>query len=72
LVIFIGMIGGTLTHGIIGLFIGPIILAVAWELLAAWMREGQEGAVTPMTSEMPGALLQEPTQIEMSAADKSA
>jgi len=39
LVIFIGVIGGTLAHGIVGLFIGPIILSVAWELMAAWMRE---------------------------------
>ena len=36
LIIFIGVIGGTLAHGVIGLFIGPIVLAVAWELLAAW------------------------------------
>jgi predicted PurR-regulated permease PerM len=36
-VIFIGVIGGTLAHGIIGLFIGPIILAVAWELMIAWI-----------------------------------
>ncbi|WP_084030890.1 AI-2E family transporter [Bradyrhizobium paxllaeri] len=39
LVIFLGVIGGTLAHGIVGLFIGPIILAVAWELLTAWVRE---------------------------------
>jgi predicted PurR-regulated permease PerM len=38
LVIFIGVIGGTLAHGIVGLFIGPIILAVAWELMVAWIR----------------------------------
>jgi predicted PurR-regulated permease PerM len=38
LVILIGVIGGTLAHGIVGLFIGPIILAVAWELAAAWIR----------------------------------
>ena len=38
LVILIGVIGGTLAHGIIGLFIGPIILSVAWELSAAWIR----------------------------------
>ena len=37
LVILIGVIGGTLAHGIIGLFIGPIILSVAWELAAAWI-----------------------------------
>jgi predicted PurR-regulated permease PerM len=39
LVIFIGVVGGTLAHGIVGLFIGPIILAVAWELLTAWVRD---------------------------------
>ncbi|MFO1111112.1 MAG: AI-2E family transporter [Bradyrhizobium sp.] len=45
LVIFIGVIGGTLAHGIVGLFIGPIILAVAWELLAAWVRDDPARAV---------------------------
>ena len=39
LVIFLRVIGGTLAHGIVGLFIGPIILAVAWELLTAWVRD---------------------------------
>jgi len=41
-VILVGVIGGTLAHGIIGLFIGPIILAVAWELAAAWVRVDQD------------------------------
>ena len=39
LVIFIGVLGGTLAHGIVGLFVGPIILAVGWELLTAWSQE---------------------------------
>jgi predicted PurR-regulated permease PerM len=39
-VILIGVIGGTLLHGILGLFIGPIILSVAWELAVAWVRSG--------------------------------
>ena len=39
LVILIGVVGGTLAYGIIGLFLGPIVLAVIWELLAAWLRE---------------------------------
>src|SRR6185503_16702090 len=38
LVIFIGVIGGTLAHGIVGLFIGPIILSLAWELTVALIR----------------------------------
>ena len=41
LVIFIGVLGGMLAHGIVGLFVGPIILAVAWELMMAWIREDQ-------------------------------
>jgi predicted PurR-regulated permease PerM len=39
LVIFMGVLGGTLAHGIVGLFVGPIILAVAWDLLMAWSRD---------------------------------
>jgi predicted PurR-regulated permease PerM len=37
LVILLGVIGGTLSYGITGLFLGPIILAVIWELLTAWI-----------------------------------
>jgi len=39
LVILIGVIGGTLAYGITGLFLGPIVLAVIWELLVSWIRE---------------------------------
>ena len=41
LVILIGVIGGTLAYGIIGVFLGPIVLAVIWELLVAWMAEAE-------------------------------
>jgi predicted PurR-regulated permease PerM len=44
LVILIGVIGGTLSQGITGLFLGPIILAVIWELLVAWVREDKQVA----------------------------
>ena len=47
LVIFIGVIGGTLAHGIVGLFIGPIILSVAWELTVAWIRTDRADAILP-------------------------
>ena len=53
LVIFIGVIGGTLAHGIVGLFIGPIILAVAWELLTAWVRDDEAGTVPPAGPKAP-------------------
>lgn len=47
IVILVGVIGGALAHGIVGLFIGPIILSVAWELTVAWIRaERAETAVS--------------------------
>jgi predicted PurR-regulated permease PerM len=46
-VIFVGVIGGLLAHGLIGVFIGPIVLAIAWELLRAWTRAPlQSGAAS--------------------------
>ena len=38
-VILVGVIGGTVGYGITGLFLGPIILTVIWELLVAWVVE---------------------------------
>ena len=37
IVTFIGVIGGILAHGLIGLFVGPIVVAVAWNLADAWI-----------------------------------
>ncbi len=36
-VIVVGVIGGVLAHGIAGLFAGPVVLAVVWELGKAWI-----------------------------------
>jgi predicted PurR-regulated permease PerM len=35
--IFAGVIGGLIAFGIIGLFIGPVVLTVAYSLLGAWL-----------------------------------
>src|SRR5262249_11340904 len=37
LIILIGVIGGTLAYGVTGIFLGPIILAVIWDLLTVWL-----------------------------------
>ena len=37
LIILIGVIGGTITHGLIGLFLGPVVLAVLYDLVVAWV-----------------------------------
>ena len=42
LVILTGVVGGTLTHGLVGLFLGPIVLAVFYELVVAWTRLGAD------------------------------
>jgi len=39
LLIFAGVIGGLIAFGIVGLFIGPVILAVTYTLLKAWINE---------------------------------
>jgi predicted PurR-regulated permease PerM len=38
-IILIGVMGGTIAYGITGLFLGPIILSVAWVLLVAWVED---------------------------------
>lgn len=35
--IFAGVVGGLLTLGVIGIFVGPVVLAVSWRLFAAWV-----------------------------------
>jgi predicted PurR-regulated permease PerM len=38
IVIFLGVIGGTFAHGLIGVFVGPVVLAVGYVLFAAWVK----------------------------------
>jgi predicted PurR-regulated permease PerM len=47
LLIFIGVIGGLIAFGIIGLFVGPVVLAVAHKLLTAWVEEENTDAGAP-------------------------
>lgn len=42
LLIFAGVIGGLLAYGVIGLFIGPVVLTVAYTLLRAWVNDPAE------------------------------
>jgi predicted PurR-regulated permease PerM len=43
LVILLGAIGGMISYGIIGLFVGAVVLAVAYQLFVAWVIEGTAG-----------------------------
>jgi predicted PurR-regulated permease PerM len=44
LVVFLGAMGGFVAMGIIGLFVGPIVLSVGYKLFLAWLDEGMESA----------------------------
>ena len=46
-VIFTGVIGGLLAFGLLGIFVGPVILAVGYTLLAAWTAEAAPPAPEP-------------------------
>jgi predicted PurR-regulated permease PerM len=39
LLIFAGVLGGLFAFGVVGLFVGPTILAVAWTLVGAWVAD---------------------------------
>jgi predicted PurR-regulated permease PerM len=39
LLIFAGVTGGLLSMGLVGLFVGPVVLAVTWRLFEAWAGE---------------------------------
>ena len=41
ILIFAGVLGGLLAFGLVGLFVGPVVLAVTYTLLEAWVAEGR-------------------------------
>ncbi len=42
IIILIGVLGGTLVHGILGLFIGPVVLSLGYELMVAWINQDSD------------------------------
>ena len=57
IVIFVGAIGGLLTSGLIGLFVGPVVLALGYTLFLAWLddrpqdRPAESGQDAPATGD---------------------
>jgi len=44
ILIFAGVIGGLITFGLIGIFVGPVLLAVTYTLLESWVLDGERRA----------------------------
>jgi predicted PurR-regulated permease PerM len=47
LLIFTGVVGGLVAFGLIGIFVGPVVLAVGHTLLSAWVAEEIVGVESP-------------------------
>jgi predicted PurR-regulated permease PerM len=45
--IFAGVLGGMIGFGVIGLFIGPVLLAVSYTLLSDWIASGESEPASP-------------------------
>ncbi|AXF75968.1 AI-2E family transporter YdiK [Erwinia tracheiphila] len=58
ILILSGVIGGLVAFGMIGLFIGPVVLAVSYRLIAVWIHE------TPPPDEDPHDVVEELAELE--------
>jgi len=47
LLVVLGVFGGAVAFGFIGLFVGPALLAIAWDLMKAWLEEQSRREVVP-------------------------
>jgi predicted PurR-regulated permease PerM len=46
-IIFMGAIGGFLASGIIGLFVGAVVLALSYEIFLLWLNQGHKAPSGP-------------------------
>ena len=56
-VILVGALGGMATGGIIGMFIGATLLALAWQLFTGWVDEKPDANVPPGVRPAPAAVM---------------
>jgi len=71
LLIFAGVIGGLVAFGLVGLFVGPVVLAVGLRLLEAWMDEDPLPAGDLPVAGEPGVLAGRPAAVSNEAAVSS-
>jgi predicted PurR-regulated permease PerM len=69
LLIFAGVIGGMLSFGLIGIFVGPVVLAVTYTLTLAWIEDalGKDEPEPAVPQETPPSDLPEPDHPEPTA-----
>ncbi|QJR13699.1 AI-2E family transporter [Usitatibacter palustris] len=47
LLVVLGVFGGAIAFGLIGLFVGPVLLAVSWTLIKTWLEANRVAPETP-------------------------
>lgn len=52
LLILAGVVGGLFAFGLVGIFVGPVVLAVAWTLLAAWVGDADPLALDAVPQQL--------------------
>lgn len=67
LLIFAGVIGGMLSFGLIGIFVGPVVLAVTYTLTLAWIEDVLGKDVPEVAPEQPASELPESDHSEPTA-----
>jgi predicted PurR-regulated permease PerM len=68
LLIFAGVIGGMLSFGLIGIFVGPVVLAVTYTLTLAWIEDALGKDEPEPAPETPPSELPEPDHPEPTAS----
>ncbi|MCH2222347.1 MAG: AI-2E family transporter YdiK, partial [Dechloromonas sp.] len=64
LLIFAGVIGGMLGFGLIGIFVGPVVLAVTWTLMLAWIEDALGKDESPAEAIDEPVAVSEPPQLD--------
>lgn len=64
LLIFAGVIGGMLGFGLIGIFVGPVVLAVTYTLMLAWIEDALGKDEAPVDTAEPEVPVSEPAQAD--------
>ena len=54
-IILLGALGGMVSGGIIGLFVGAVLLAVGYQIFMGWVAEGESATATQAATESPQA-----------------
>ena len=60
--IFCGVIGGAVAFGLVGIFIGPTLLAVAFRLIEEWSSNRQDLAADPLPEDVPAPVTTNPME----------